>query len=59
VTSADSRSLAEVQRRIKQAMDAMDMSVCGGTVQQLVAWWLPEFVERDHAVIPTNQGIEM
>jgi hypothetical protein len=59
VTSAENRSLAQVQRSIKQTMDSMDMSVCGGAVQSLVAWWVPEFVERGHAIISTNQGIEM
>jgi hypothetical protein len=59
ITSAEDQALAKAQQNMRRAMTSMDMSVCGGAVQVLVAWWLPEFIDRGQAVIATNLGIEM
>lgn len=59
ITSAHSASFARAQQSMRTRLNAMDMSVCGASVRDLVAWWVPEMTEIGHAVIATETGIAL
>jgi hypothetical protein len=57
--SSKDAALAGAQHTMRETLSAMDMTMCGATVQALVAAWVPELTRQGHAVLGTNNDIEI
>jgi hypothetical protein len=59
ITSLKNATLASAQLAMRETLMEMDMTMCGATVQALVAAWVPELTRQGHAVLSTNTDIEI
>jgi hypothetical protein len=59
IVTAKDGSFAFAQQIMRQTLASMDMSLCGSSVQNLVAWWVEEMTEIGHAVVSTSGGIAL
>jgi hypothetical protein len=59
ITTTKQRSLSEAQAAMRTYLERMDMSVCGSSVRELVAWWVEELTSVGHAVVAVENGLQL
>jgi hypothetical protein len=57
LTTVKNPGFAKAQADMRTHLERMDMNVCGSTVRDLVAWWVKELTELNHAVVALEQDI--
>jgi hypothetical protein len=59
ITTTKQRSLSDAQAAMRTYLERMDMSVCGSSVRELVAWWVEELTSVGHAVVAVENGLQL
>jgi hypothetical protein len=59
ITTSIDPSLARTQHAMHETLTAMDMTMCGATVQSLIASWIPELTQKGHAILGASSDIEI